>query len=201
MVRPWVQVPSNCIAPKSVVEGVLKSPYGASSWNTALSVLCGGANRLGSYDPSFPTRLPLYTLTGVTYSPLKDAPNSGRGFAADLSGNRLPNAPELTLNIGANYHFDVKDWGGRIRLDYYYQGSSYFRVYNTEYDRLRSWSNFGLSASLENSNGVKVNLYIKNVFDDAPIVDAFTNSDDSMLTTNVFTLDPRIVGFSISASF
>ena len=42
---------------------------------------------------------------------------------------------------------------------------------------------------------------MKNVFDDAPVVGAFTNSDDTQLTTNVFTLDPRILGFNITKSF
>lgn len=44
-------------------------------------------------------------------------------------------------------------------------------------------------------------LYVKNLFDDAPITDFFTNSDDTGLTTNVFTLDPRIIGFSVTKSF
>ncbi len=39
------------------------------------------------------------------------------------------------------------------------------------------------------------------VFDDAPITDSFTNSDDSLLSTNIFTLDPRIVGFSATKRF
>ena len=42
---------------------------------------------------------------------------------------------------------------------------------------------------------------MKNVFDDTPIVDAFTNSDDTQLTTNVFTLDPRLWGLRISKDF
>lgn len=43
--------------------------------------------------------------------------------------------------------------------------------------------------------------YVKNVFDDAPIVDAFTNSDDTGLTTNVFTLDPRLFAVRLTKSF
>ncbi|MNK91187.1 hypothetical protein D3C87_1112740 [compost metagenome] len=75
-------------------------------------------------------------------------------------------------------------------------------MYNTEYDRLRGWDNTNLTVTLENiGNNFTAQLYVKNVFDEAPIVDAFTNSDDSMLTTNVFTLDPRIVGFNLSKRF
>src|SRR5690606_30083834 len=94
------------------------------------------------------------------------------------------------------------NWDLTTRGDYYRQSSSYFRVYNTEYDRLKGWDTIGLSATLENvSSGVTVQAYVKNLMNDAPIVDAFTNSDDSMLTTNVFTLDPRIIGVNISKKF
>jgi len=43
--------------------------------------------------------------------------------------------------------------------------------------------------------------YVKNVFNSTPLTDAFLNSDDTGLTTNVFTLDPRIIGFSIAKRF
>ena len=42
---------------------------------------------------------------------------------------------------------------------------------------------------------------MKNIFNKSPITDAFLNSDDTGLTTNVFTLDPRIIGFSIAKKF
>jgi len=121
---------------------------------------------------------------------------------ADLSGNELPNSPRWTANIGAQYVWDIGASSITFRADYYRQAESYFRVYNTDYDRLKGWGNANLSISLENpSNGLTVSAYVKNVFDDTPIVDAFTNSDDTMLTTNVFTLDPRIFGFSLQKTF
>ncbi|WEK58621.1 MAG: TonB-dependent receptor [Candidatus Brevundimonas phytovorans] len=202
VVRPWVQVPSNCIAPKQLVEDVLGSPFGPSLWLYALSAMCGGSVRVGSFDPNFPSYLPLHAFFGVSYNPLTDAPNGGRGFAADLSGNELPNAPNFTGNIGAQYTFNLSNWDLTVRGDYYRQSESYFRVYNTEYDRLKGWGSANLSVTFENyDTNVSVQAYVKNIFDDAPIVDAFTNSDDTMLTTNVFTLDPRVFGFSIKKGF
>ena len=44
-------------------------------------------------------------------------------------------------------------------------------------------------------------MYVKNVFDETPITDAFLNSDDAALTTNVFTLDPRLIGVSLRKRF
>ena len=89
-----------------------------------------------------------------------------------------------------------------MRADQYWQSSSYARVYNTEYDKIRSWDNTNLSVEVQiPSKNLAVRAYVKNVFDKSPIVDAFTNSDDSGLTTNVFTLDPRIVAISVSLRF
>ena len=202
LVRPWMQVPSNCIAPTDVVETVLNSPLSSFFGINPLAALCAGSPRIGSYDPAFPSSLPFWSFFGVTYNPLTDAPNGGRGFEADLSGNELPNAPRMTANIGAQYTFNLSDWDLTVRGDYYRQSESFFRVYNTEYDRLEAWDNVNLSVTLENlGHDLTIRAYVKNVFDDAPIVDAFTNSDDSMLTTNVFTLDPRLIAFSVSKRF
>ena len=202
VVRPWMQVPSNCVAPTEYVETILNSPLASQVGVFALSALCGGSRRIGSYDPDFATILPMWALFGITYNPLEEAPNGGRGFEADLSGNELPNAPRMTANIGAQYTFNLSDWDLTVRGDYYRQSESFFRVYNTEYDRLKGWDNVNLSVTLENpGSNLQLRAYVKNVFDDAPIVDAFTNSDDSMLTTNVFTLDPRLIAVSISKRF
>lgn len=203
VIRPWVQVPSNCIAPTEHVETILQRAqiFGVVTSN-ALSALCGGAARFGAFDPDFNTTLPYWLFYGFEYNPLEDAPNGGRGFETDLSGNELPNAPNWTLNIGAQYTFHLGEWELTPRADYYWQGESYFRVYNTEYDQLESWENLNVSVTLMRPrDGFVIEGYIKNVFDDAPIVDAFTNSDDTGLSTNVFTLDPQIWGVSVRAAF
>ena len=214
VVRPWAQVPSNCIAPTELVENVLSRYqegsffFGQDKTSFALSALCAGASRFGTFDPdAFENLLPTLQfyqpfLYGFEYDPLTDAPNAGRGFEADLGGNELPNAPRWTVNVGAQYTFEFGDWELTPRADYYWQDKSFFRVYNTEYDRLQSWDNLNLSATLMSpGEGLMFQAYVKNVFDDAPIVGAFTNSDDTLLTTNVFTLDPRIFGFNITKNF
>lgn len=202
VLRPWVQVPSNCVAPTAIVEKIVSSAYGDGLNQLALQVLCGGSKNYGSFDPTFVGGTPFWALYGITYNPLTDAPNNGRGFMADIGGNELPNAPRWTASIGAEYVWNVGGADVRLRGDYYRQAESYFRIYNTEYDKLESWGNMNLSLSVENvSSGLTVSGYVKNVFDDAPIVDGFTNSDDTMLTTNVFTLDPRIFGLTISKVF
>jgi outer membrane receptor protein involved in Fe transport len=186
----------------------------------ALSAFCPGSNRIGGFNPSVPNAVPFHALYGFTYDPFapynpatvglninqggSGAPNGGRGFSADLSGNELPNSPRLTFNVGSQYTFfiDGGSWELTFRGDYYRQSQSYARIYNTEYDRLKAWDNLNLAVTLARpASGLTFQLYVKNVFDDAPITDFFTNADDTGLSTNVFTLDPRIIGFSIAKKF
>ncbi len=51
------------------------------------------------------------------------------------------------------------------------------------------------------SAGLEIEIYDKNLLDSTPITGAFINSDDTALTTNVFTLDPRLIGASIRKRF
>jgi outer membrane receptor protein involved in Fe transport len=221
LLRPWIQVPSNCIAPRVFVEKIMAAPNPASN-TLALAALCPGSTRIGTYNPAqqIGSSFQYYNQFGFTYdffapyNPDKigqninqggsGAPNGGRGFFADLGGNELPNAPRWTANIGAQYTFfiDGGDWELTFRGDYYRQAKSYARIYNTAYDRLKSWDNVNVAVTLERpESDLTFQLYVKNLFDDAPITDFFTNSDDTGLTSNVFTLDPRIIGFNVTKKF
>jgi outer membrane receptor protein involved in Fe transport len=226
VVRPWIQVPSNCVAPRAAVEAIVSSPLSQAPdgglGTNALAALCSASGRLGDFDPNLPNgQLPYYDFFGFLYDPLlpfdptkspiqplgstdarSGAPNGGRGFYADLGGNELPNSPRLTLNVGAQYSLFLDEWKLTLRGDYYRQGASYARVYNTAYDRLRGWDNANLALTIENAKwDMTAQFYVKNVFNSTPITDAFTNSDDTGLTTNVFTLEPRIFAFRLSKRF
>lgn len=198
LVKPWIQLASNCIAPRAIVEKIINSPnFGDLNAQAYLSPLCGGSY-IGNYQPgSFASN-----MFGVVYDPAIDGPNQGRGFNADLGGKELPNSPHWTFNVGAQYTLPMNDWDLTLRGDYYRQGKSWARVYNTAIDRLKAWDNSNISLTLERpESGFAMQLYVKNVFNNTPITDAFINSDDSGLTTNVFTLDPRIIGFNVSKKF
>lgn len=205
LLRPWIQLPSNCIAPREIVENILSNPvtqFGVGL--NALQALCGGSKEMGTFDPSITDGLPLYQFYGFEYNPITDAPNGGRGFFADLEGNELPNAPRLTFNIGAQYTIPIDngDWELTLRGDYYRQSKSFARVYNSAYDRLKGWDNVNLAVTLMRPDDeLTFQFYVKNFFNKSPITDFFTNSDDTGLSTNVFTLDPRIFGFSIAKRF
>src|SRR5690606_9158113 len=57
VVRPWVQVPSNCIAPRALVEKILDN---VRPPHQSLAALCPGSSRIGGYNPDAATKFPLY---------------------------------------------------------------------------------------------------------------------------------------------
>jgi outer membrane receptor protein involved in Fe transport len=137
---------------------------------------------------------------GHDYGP---APNNGEGFDKNLGGNELPNTPPFTISAGAQYTMPVSiDWAATFRADYYWQDYSWARIFNDNpYDRLRGYTNVNLTLILTSQNGWQVMLYDKNVFNTTDITGAFLNSDDSGLTTNIFTTDPRLIGVRVTKNW
>ena len=220
VLKPWPGSPSTCIVPKDIVarivgrsdyqyDGVTPNQLGSIAFVRSLcpSMYHGGTWVPGSgaaqnYADNFNDQW--QATHPMNWDPLTMAPNGGRGFSADLSGNELPNAPRVTFNVGASYRFELpQGWDIMVRGDYYRQSDSWMRVYNyAPYDRLKGWGNANVSFTLTNPDATLVaQLYVKNVFDDTPITDGFTGPDDLGNATNVFTLDPRIVGLSVRKSF
>jgi outer membrane receptor protein involved in Fe transport len=195
--RAWAQIPSNCVVPTAVAESHLNDP--GFSGIQAYWRLCGGYGALGSIYPG-----PTDPATGLEYDPANYPElNGGSGLTTDLSGKELPNAPNWTFNLGAEYDWHIGEaWMVTVRGDYYRQGESWHRVYNLDpYDRLQGWDYVNLGIWAESADGLRIEAYVKNVFDSTPITGAFLNSDDQGLTTNIFTLDPRLFAFSISQRF
>lgn len=205
VLRPWLQAPANCVAPTRHVETILKSPFGVDLQQSGLAALCPGVNGAGTFDPNNNTGLFKYNqLFGFEYIPTIEAPNGGRGFAKDVSGNAMPNSPKFTFNIGAQYtlFIDNDDWELTGRADYYRQASSYARVYEDKIDKMKGWGNLNLSLTLERpQDDLAFQFYVKNVLNSQPITDVFISADDIGLPANTFYNDPRIFGFNVSKKF
>ncbi len=201
LTRPWMQLPSNCVVPTHVAEAYLQQQQNTTEFWT----MCGGIKGFLAPIPGNGIDPVIDPMTGQIYD-VSNYPelNGGAGILADLGGNELPNAPHWTMNIGVQYGRDILDgWRVTLRGDAYWQSQSWHRVYNLDpYDKLHGWYNANLSLWVENPDtGLKFELYAKNILDDTPITDAFLNSDDTALTTNVFVLDPRLIGLSIYKEF
>ena len=121
-----------------------------------------------------------------------------------MSGaTNCPNTPDFTLSGGAQYSMPLsEDWAGTLRGDFYWQGNSYARIYNDKpYDQLHGYTNINLALIFTNQDGWQTMVYVKNLADTTAITGTFLNSDDTALTTNIFTTDPRLFGIRITKNW
>lgn len=127
------------------------------------------------------------------------------GEAKSLDGKSIPGSPESTLSVGAEYTWlpgSFGDWAATGRVDYYRQSESFSRVWNTGRDRLQSWDNVNVSLSFFNDeNGLRVELFGKNIADETVITGAYLTDDSSGLYTNVFLTEPRTYGVSLTKNW
>ena len=137
------------------------------------------------------------------FDPTQPAINNGEGFAKDLSGHQLPNAPHFTVSLTADYTMPVsEDWAATLHSDFYWQSQSMARIFNDRpYDKIRGYSTSNLALILTGASGWQVIGYLKNVFNVTAVTGDFLNSDDSGLTTNVFLTDPRLYGVRVTKNF
>lgn len=216
VVRPFPTIPSNCILPTYVVAagGKINLPQGqGGSFNgmcidayyggvdpmTGLPYVANPTVKKGSNGP-VPVD-PAY-VGYIGFDPAS-APNGGKGFSKDLSGNELPNAPHYTATVTVDYTIPLAtDWALTLHGDYHYQSKSWARVFNSNpYDRLRGYSTVNVAAILDIADSWRIMAYVKNVFNKTALTGSFLNSDDSGLTTNVFLTEPRLYGLRVSKSF
>jgi len=211
VVKPFVNEASNCIfpgdvakylsggTPSSVTQTGDATSYCAFAYNLHVDPLTGLA-----YTPN-PTASVFGAILPAGYAGYDPttAPNNGAGFSKDLSGNSLPNAPPWTASVGAQYSTPLSsEWAGTVRVDGYWQDNSWWRVFNDlEYDKLHAYATMNLTFILTSQSGWQVMLYDKNVFNTTAITGAFLNSDDSGLTTNVFTTDPKLIGVRVTKNW
>ena len=224
VVKPFITQTSNCILPDYVVaaslqDGIINPDAGSpgaiiqacgAAYNEQLdpvtdlaytqnpSVRCSDPFHFGSACTQFSS------ITGYAgFDPTQPAINNGEGFAKDLSGKQLPNAPHFTTSFTAEYSLPITDaWLATLHSDFYWQASSFARVFNDKpYDEIHGYSNVNLALIFTNENGWQAMGYLKNVFNTTAITGDFLNSDDSGLTTNVFLTDPRLYGIRVTKNF
>ncbi len=130
VIKPFVTQASNCILPVYVVAASLA----ASNFNGGLTPVDGGLDGacekayIGHQDPLVVPTEPIslfppgYVYPGfdpvsptATNNGAGPAPNNGEGFDKNLGGNKLPNAPPLTVSAGVQYtHPTYNGLGGHV---------------------------------------------------------------------------------------
>jgi iron complex outermembrane receptor protein len=104
--------------------------------------------------------LTLFVAAGLTDGKI-------RSFPADATaeGNRLPNVPRYTVNLGAQYDLELSDsLRGSARIDYQRLGPQWFDIANTPGTR-RSAVDLVDGRINIGTDGWTLSLYGKNIFD------------------------------------
>jgi outer membrane receptor protein involved in Fe transport len=174
-----------CLAPTSFFDAVM------------MGFINGDAGALGgACDPAGGNPLGLSALTIEGAGP---APGGG----VFLEGNELPNAPNWTFSFGVEYTWPLGGgWEATARGDYFRQGESYMRIFNTEADQLEAYENVNLLFRVaQPERGLAVEAFIQNATDEVAITDAYLTDDSSGLFRNIFLTDPRMIGVRLSAEF
>jgi outer membrane receptor protein involved in Fe transport len=178
---------SNCIAPTGDVAKLQALINAGILPATAMLGVCGDAFAPG------------WAGQGVFGFSIK----SSGGIPAQLGGNELPNSPEWTVSLGAQYTWELAGgWRATPRVDFYYQASSFSRIYNQINDRLDSWTNTNVTLVLDKPDwDLSVQVFIRNLTDETAITDQYLTDDSSGLFTNIFLSEPRTYGVSVTKRF
>ena len=141
-----------------------------------------------------------FALLGVcsgAFGPAND------GVSVNLKGKQLPNAPEFTVSLGAQYTVEMDNgWTAVARADYYHQTDSFARIFNSAPDKIEAWSNVNLTVSLANAdNGWSVEAFVKNATDEEALTDTYLTDDSSGLFRNAFYTEPRTLGIGVSKTW
>jgi outer membrane receptor protein involved in Fe transport len=204
---------SNCVVNTQALATILTAAaatpgLGGTPGYTELAVLgapggAGGATGVCGGQANY-AALGLYNYTGANV--VTNGVNGvavGQGVGVSLKGKELPNSPDFTVSLGAQYVVELPgEWRGTIRGDYYWQDSSYARIFNAVDDQLHSWDNVNATLTFANRQlDLDIQLYVKNALNSQPITDAYLTDASSGLFYNTFTVDPRTYGISVTKRF
>lgn len=129
---------------------------------------------------------------------------TAEGIPVSLDGNRLPNAPEHTLTLGIAQTWPISALSGSltVRWDYYWQGESYAREFNTRGDEIEAWGQHNASLIFQSDDGRwLVRGWVRNIADDENVTGKYLTSDTSGLFRNYFLTEPRLFGVSVRFGF
>jgi iron complex outermembrane receptor protein len=125
------------------------------------------------------------------------------GISAQLDGNRLPESPEFSVNLGVTYNWAL-DNGMAIKAstNYYWQDTFYSRVFNTVNDEVPSWEVWNTTLTLYSADDRWFSeLWGRNLNDDDHITGQYLGDQPVGLSTTQFLLEPRTYGVTFGYTF
>jgi iron complex outermembrane receptor protein len=118
----------------------------------------------------------------------------------DLDGNALIQAPDFSMNLGAQYRWPM--FGGRLTLrgEYYYSSTVYFTPFNREnqpsYDLMNAFLTFE-----DGSGHWRVSAFVRNLENDKVLAYASPLSSLVGFTRSSFLKPPRTYGVTVGYQF
>jgi iron complex outermembrane recepter protein len=125
------------------------------------------------------------------------------GIEQDLSGNELPQAPNVKLSAGAQYTFRLDNGMTLVpRADVAYTGSFFARSFNRPVDKVDGFTVVNAQVQLNGPDDRwNVRAFVTNLTNNDAITGQFVADASSGLFTNVFTLEPRVFGVGAGVKF
>ena len=125
------------------------------------------------------------------------------GVLVDVSGNDLPNAPNVKFSAGAQYTINFANGMTLVpRADLTYTGEQFSRSFNSSVDRIPGFEQVNAQVQL---NGVDerwfVRAFVQNLFDSNAVTGKYVTDQSAGLFTNIFTLEPRRYGIAAGVKF
>ncbi len=124
------------------------------------------------------------------------------GVPRNLRGNALGNIPPAALTLGAQYTRSLDGFALTGRVEWYWRGAMYSRIFNDGADRIPSYSVANLMLTLKPDSGDWwMEAFAKNLGNAAGINGEYLSGATSGLYTGVFYTDPRTYGLALHLRF
>lgn len=118
-----------------------------------------------------------------------------------LAGNTPPQAPEWSINLGYEHDFALPTGVLTLRAQSHYETSSYFTVYNYDYDKQDAYTRSDLIATYRPDAGSwKVEAFVRNIEDETVLAYAQTASSTYRSYRYLYQA-PRTFGVKVSVDW
>jgi len=165
----------------------------------------------GAYSPIDPLTL---TFAGTILDPKYDEFTAEQGASiggvpTDLSGENVAGVSEVSLSVGATYNHDFANgMSGFLRGDFQYESAVQIvdgiptatTTAGTTFDVEREVKTFNAAAGIDFANGLALNVYARNLFNDEYFLSVFPGVAQAGVI-NAYPNQPRTYGASLRYSF
>ena len=162
----------------------------------------GGTLAVGATDAGLIYKMAGFLCTVPFNAFGAGCPTSGLGTPVDVSGNKLPQSPELSYSLGLNKDFATSNGIASARMVYRYMGEREGDVYNQDTTRVGEHKFWDLSVTYRpNDANWYLKLEAKNLADDKYVGSWYAASGLQGGAKFATITDPRTWGLAFGTTF